>query len=128
MTYLQLAYLHLITIVPAFLIGTFLILSRKGTFAHRKLGPAYMLLMITSAVVTLFMPARVGPTLFKHFGLIHLLSLLVLYSVPTAFIAIKQGNIKKHRASMTGLYFGGLILAGIFALMPGRMLNQWIFG
>ncbi|WP_020406298.1 DUF2306 domain-containing protein [Hahella ganghwensis] len=94
MTYLQLAYLHLLTIIPAFFIATYLLLVRKGTLVHRKLGPVYMLLMMVSAVVTLFMPAAIGPALFQHFGFIHLLSLLVLYSVPTAYIAIRQGNVK----------------------------------
>jgi len=42
MTYLQLAYLHLATIVPAFLIGTALLFMRKGTPRHRLLGRIYM--------------------------------------------------------------------------------------
>ncbi len=128
MTYLQLAYLHLLSIIPAFLIATYLLVAPKGTSAHRRLGPVYMMLMLTSAVITLFMPAQVGPTFLNHFGLIHLLSMLVLYTVPSAYIAIKQGRVRKHRANMIGLYFGGLIVAGIFALMPGRLLNEWIFG
>jgi uncharacterized membrane protein len=72
------------------------------------------------------MSARVGPTFFGHFGLIHFFSFLVLYLVPTAFFAARSGNIKRHRASMLGLYIGGILIAGGFTLMPGRLLHDWL--
>lgn len=128
MTYIQLVYVHLATIVPAFLIGTFLLLNRKGTPYHRLLGKAYMLLMLFTAVVSLFMSAEVGPTFLEHFGFIHLLCLLVLFYVPAAYFAVRRGDIKSHRRYMLGLYFGGVLVAGGFTLMPGRLLNGWIFG
>ena len=87
-----------------------------------------MSLMLFTALVTLFMPAEIGPRLFNHFGFIHLLSLLVLYSVPTAYFAARKGNIKAHKSNMQNLYFGDLILAGLFTLLPGRLINVWIFG
>ena len=48
MTYEQLSWLHLATIVPAFLLGTFLLLRRKGTPTHKLLGRVYLLLMIAT--------------------------------------------------------------------------------
>jgi uncharacterized membrane protein len=126
MTYIQLAYLHLGTIFPAFLIGTFLLINRKGTPAHKLLGKAYMSLMLFTAIVTLFMSAELGPTIFHHFGFIHLFSLLVLYSVPAAYIAVKNGNIKRHRDNMIGLYVGGILIAGGFTLAPGRLIYSWV--
>ncbi len=128
MTYLQLAYLHLGTVFPAFLIGTFLLLNRKGTPAHKVLGKIYMSLMLVTAIVTLFMSAGVGPTLLGHFGFIHLFSFLVFYSVPTAYLALRGGNIKKHRDSMIGLYVGGILIAGGFTFVPGRLLHSWLIG
>lgn len=127
MTYLQLAYLHLATVLPAFLIGTYLLLNRKGTSLHRSLGKAYMLLMLLTAVISLFMGARVGPSIFGHFGFIHLFSLLVLILVPSAYRAARQGNIRRHKGNMMGLYTGGLLIAGAFAFAPGRLLHEWLF-
>ncbi len=127
MNYEQLAYLHLATIVPAFLLGTWLLFRRKGTPLHRTLGKIYMLLMVVTAIMTLFMSAQVGPTLLGHFGFIHLLSFLALFSVITAYFAARQGNIRLHRNAMIGLYIGGMLLAGSFAMMPGRMLHDWLF-
>jgi uncharacterized membrane protein len=127
MSYLQLAYFHLSTVVPAFLIGTYLLINRKGTSWHKLLGKIYMCLMLATAVITLFMPAEVGSTLLGHFGFIHIFSLSVFYTVPAAFIAVRNGNIKAHQGNMLGLYIGGLLIAGSFAFMPGRLLHGWLF-
>ncbi len=128
MTYLQLAYLHLGTVFPAFLIGTFLLINRKGTSKHKLLGKIYMTLMLITAIITIFMSAEIGPVLFGHFGFIHLFTVLVLYSVPTAYFAARSGNINRHRGNMIGLYFGGLLIAGAFTFSPGRLLHGWFFG
>jgi len=126
-TYLQLTYTHLISIALAFLIGTFLLMSRKGTHPHKLLGKVYMLLMLFTTLVTLFMSAEIGPTLFNHFGFIHLLSLLVLYLVPSAYVAVRKKNIVRHRRNMIGLYVGSIIFAGALAFSPGRLLHSWLF-
>ena len=49
MTYLQLAYLHLATVVPAFLLEWYVLLARKGTATHRLVGKVYMACMVTTA-------------------------------------------------------------------------------
>lgn len=126
--YYTLVYWHLATILPAFAVGTYLMLSRKGTPLHRSLGRFYMVSMLLTAIITLMMPAQVGPTLFNHFGLIHLFSLLAIESVFEAWFAIRRGDVKRHAKSMIGLYIGGLIIAGGFTFMPGRMLHGWLFG
>ncbi len=127
MTYVQLAYFHISTVIPAFLIGTYLLINRKGTSRHKLLGKVYMVLMLVTALITLFMSAEVGPTLFGHFGFIHILSLLVFYTVPAAVFAARNANIKAHRGSMLSLYIGGILIAGSFAFMPGRLLHSWLF-
>jgi len=126
--YETLSLMHLGTIAPAFLLATFMMVTKKGTEVHKLIGRIYMVLMLFTAMVTLLMSAQVGPRLFNHFGFIHLLSALVLYNVPSAYWAIKNGNVKRHKRAMIGLYIGGLIVAGGFTLMPGRMLGNVLFG
>lgn len=128
MTYQQLSYIHLATIVPAFLLGSVLLASRKGTSDHRLLGKIYLMLMLVTGGVTLLMPAHVGPQLWGHFGFIHAFSLLTLYSAPAAYFAARHGNIKAHRGYMIGLYLGGILIAGAFAFAPGRMLHALLLG
>lgn len=127
MTYLNLMYFHLLTVVPCFVIGTILLMIKKGTGVHRKMGRVYMVLMLITAVTTLFMPAQVGARVFNHFGWIHSLSFLTLYTVPTAYLAIKKGNIKSHKRKMILLYFGAILIAGFFTFTPGRYLHELFF-
>lgn len=128
MAYNTLMFLHLYTVLPCVFIGGFLLIIKKGTLIHKRLGRIYMVLMLFTAIVTLFMPAYVGPTIFNHFGWIHLFSFLTIWTVPTAYIAIKKGNVKAHKRKMILLYFGALIIAGGFTLMPGRYLHNLLFG
>ena len=121
-------YLHLVTVVPAIVIGAALLLSPKGTVNHRRWGKRYMVCMLLTAFITLAMPAHVGPVWLNHFGLLHLLSLLVICSVVGALWAVRLGNIEAHRRSMQGLYLGGIVVAGAFTLLPGRLMHQWMFG
>jgi len=127
MNYEQLMYVHLATVVPAFLLGTLLLLMTKGTARHKLLGKIYMPLMIVTAIVTLFMPAHLGPQFLNHFGFIHGFSILVLYSVPMAYFHARRGNVAGHRGSMIGVYVGGILIAGSFALLPGRFLHGLLF-
>lgn len=128
MDYKILMYSHLITVVPCIFIGAYLLLVKKGTKIHRLLGRVYMVLMLITAVITLFMPAAVGAQLFNHFGWIHLFSFLTLWTVPTAYTAIRKGNIKSHKRKMILLYFGAIVIAGGFTLTPGRYLHGVFFG
>lgn len=126
--YTQLMYFHLATVVPCFFLGTLLLIIKKGTFIHKTLGRLYMVLMMITAIITLFMPAQVGPRILNHFGWIHSFSFLTLYTVPTAYYAIKRHDVKAHRRKMLILYFGAIIIAGGFTLAPGRFLNHLFFG
>lgn len=129
MTYTQLAYFHLATVIPAFFIGAFQLLRRKGTPIHKLLGKIYMTLMWATRLITLAMPAQVGPQFLNHFGFIHIFSFLTLFNVPTAYFAARRGDIRVHRAAMISLYIGGILLAGAFAFSPGAYVTRvavWI--
>ena len=121
-------YLHLGSVVPCFFIGALLMVIKKGSRIHVQLGRIYMILMLFTALVTLFMPADVGPRIFNHFGWIHSFSFLTLYTVPTAYLAIKKGKVKVHQRKMILLYFGALVIAGGFTFYPGRYLHSLFFG
>lgn len=128
MTYDRLMWLHLATILPAFVLGTILLLMRKGSQLHRGLGRIYMGLMLVTGLVTLLMPAHVGPTVLGHFGFLHAFSALTLWSVPSAWIAARRRDVRGHRNAMIGLYVGGILIAGSLAFVPGRFLHDVVFG
>ena len=43
-------------------------------------------------------------------------------------IAARRHNVARHKRTMMGLFGGALIIAGLFALMPGRIMHAVIFG
>lgn len=128
MGYTDLMFFHLATVVPCFIIGTILLLIKKGTTIHKRAGRLYMVLMMVTAIITLFMPADIGPRFLNHFGWIHSFSFLTIYTIPTAYIAVEKGNIKSHKRKMILLYFGAIIIAGGFTFSPGRYLHEIFFG
>jgi uncharacterized membrane protein len=129
MTYSELSLIHLAMVVPAFAIGSGLMLRPKGTPPHRALGKVYLLLMFATGWLTLLMPSQLGPKLLNHFGFIHLFSLLAIVAPPRALFAARRGDIATHRRSMVLLYVGGLLIAGFFAFaMPGRLLYRLLLG
>lgn len=127
MIYETLMYFHLVTVLPCVVMGAVLFFMKKGTPLHKGMGKVYMILMIITATITLFMPAQVGPRFMNHFGFIHSFSFLALYSAPKAYFAIRRGDVKSHQFSMIGLYVGGIVIAGSLTLVPGRFLHEVLF-
>lgn len=128
MDYEHIAYLHLATVVPAFVLGLFLLGGRKGSPRHRAAGRVYLVCIAATCVLTLLMPARVGPQVLGHFGFLHALSLFTLYAVHTAWQAARRHDVRTHQRFMLGTYCFGVLVAGGFALAPGRMLHAMLFG
>lgn len=124
-----LTHIHLAMILPCIVLGAYLLLATKGNTIHKFLGRIYMALMFSTAILTLFIPAQVGPVVWNHFGVLHLLSFLTIYTVPVAIYAARNGDIKRHRRAMWILYVGGILIAGAFAVLgEGRYLNGVVFG
>jgi uncharacterized membrane protein len=120
--------IHLFTVVPAFLIGTWLIFfSAKGQTLHRALGYAYLSLMTITAIAALFIH-ETNPSGPFGFSIIHLFVPLTLFGVAGAVINARRHNIAGHRGAMLGVYFGGILIAGALAFAPGRIMHQIVFG
>jgi uncharacterized membrane protein len=118
--------LHLSTMLGATVLGAWLLAGRKGRTAHRVLGWTWVVLMALAALSSAFMPSRwpvLGPL-----GPIHLLTLLVLVALPLGVARARAGQVTAHRRTMTRLYVGACAVAGVFTLLPGRLLGQWVWG
>jgi len=115
---------HLGAAVIALLLGAVQMLSPKGTLPHRIIGWVWVVLMMVLAGVSVFIKT-LSP---GHFSLIHLLTAWVLLAVPLAVMAVRRGNVAAHSYFMTGLFYTGLITAGAFTFMPGRVLYKVFLG
>ena len=84
-----------------------------------------MILMLITAVVILFMLAQVGPRILNHIGWVHSFSFLTIYTVPTAYLAIINGDVKSHKRKMILLYFGAIVIAGGFTFSLGDICMNY---
>jgi uncharacterized membrane protein len=62
-----------------------------------------------------------------QFTWIHLFPLLTAVTIPLAIYRIRTGDAKGHGRAMKGLFIGGLIIAGVFTLLPGRLLGDLLW-
>ena len=121
--------LHVFTVVPAFFLGSWLIFfSRKGARYHRAIGYVYLTLMTVTSITALFVHTIMPNGPFFGFSPIHLFVPLTLSGVVGALYYARRHNIKAHRRSMLGVYIGGLLIAGSFTLLPGRIMHTIVFG
>jgi uncharacterized membrane protein len=122
-----LIFFHLVTAVAALLLGIVMLSRRKGTLGHRTLGWVWVALMGSTALASVFIRDYRLPNLFGYTP-IHGFTLLVAVLLPLAIVHIRRGNVRGHRKTMTGLYIGACVLAGLFTLLPGRFLGSLLWG
>ena len=116
--------IHVATVIPAALIGPWLFWSRKGTPRHRFVGKLWLGLMVMSALSSFFIHSI---DLVAGFSPIHLLSVYVLHASWRAIRAARLHNIREHRLNVIGMYVGGIVIAGGFTLLPGRIMHEVLF-
>lgn len=116
--------LHLASTLTALALGIIMLVRRKGTLSHRTLGWAWVVLMAVAAGSSFFITGR-NP---GQFSAIHLLSMVTLAALPYAIYAIRRRNLRGHRWTMVAVFSGGLIVAGMFTLLPDRLLGSYLFG
>ncbi|HEY2033463.1 MAG TPA: DUF2306 domain-containing protein [Rhizomicrobium sp.] len=121
--------IHVATVVPAAIIGTWLIFfSGKGMPWHRALGYTYLTLMSFTAITTLWIHQLMPNGPFFGLSPIHLLIPLVLFGVYSALQGARTHNIARHRYAMLSVYIGGILIAGGFTFVPGRIMHAVVFG
>ena len=62
------------------------------------------------------------------FSPIHLLSIFTLVTLPIAVMHARRGRVAKHQWAMLSLFVGGLVIAGAFTFVPGRIMHAVVFG
>jgi uncharacterized membrane protein len=114
---------HLAAAMLALGLGSAIIVMRKGTAAHHRIGwlwaGAMTAVALSSFAIKSLMPG--------HFSPIHILSIITLIALPAGIWLRRRGNLKAHAITMIST-FAGLVIAGAFTLVPGRLLHAVFFG
>lgn len=105
------------------------VMGPKGTRVHKIIGWTWVGLVLVAVVTSLFMHRKVQgvPELFG-FSPVHLFSLMALIGLPLGIRAARRKDVLRHRAIMVAVFAGALLVAGMFAIAPGRILNSVLMG
>jgi uncharacterized membrane protein len=116
--------IHLAAMLAALALGAVLMSAAKGRALHRTLGWAFVVIMAAGVIASFF----VRDLNHGRFSSIHLLSVFTLIVLPLAVMAARRHDLLQHRRRMMMLFYGGLIGAGVFTFVPGRLMWRLFFG
>lgn len=97
---------------------------RKSGAWHRRIGWVWVILMTVTAVSSFWIH---GIRLVGSFSPIHALSVVTLVSLVYGIIARRMNRMRGHCIAMLGVAMGWAG-AGVFTLLPGRIMGQVVFG
>ena len=117
--------LHAFSALAAFGLGAMQLAAPKGTLPHRTLGWIWVLahghrggeLVLDSRAARL---GRVEPD--------PSLAIFTLAMLPLAVLHARRHRVGRHRNAMIAIFAGALVVAGLFTLMPGRIMHAVVFG
>jgi uncharacterized membrane protein len=115
---------HVGAALLAFCLGLVLFAAPKGTLPHRTLGWIWVTFMVAVAGSSLFMTGLNG----DRYSWIHLLSGYTLITLPLAVFAARRHRVLVHQRAMTAMYLGGMVIAGAFTFVPGRLMWRVVMG
>ena len=116
--------IHVASAIVAMFLGPLSIFRRRRDRLHKITGYIWISVMLVAATSALFIAEL---RLVGRFSPIHLLTPLVYWSIWRAISFVRAGNIADHSRTMKSLYVQALGIAGLFTLMPGRIMSDVLF-
>jgi uncharacterized membrane protein len=117
--------IHAFAAMAALAVGVVQLSAPKGTLPHRAIGAVWVLLMVVVSVSSFFIHTI---RLWGPWSPIHLLSIFTLGSLPLAVWYAHRHDVVHHRLAMISIFVGGLVIAGLFTFVPGRIMHAVLFG
>jgi uncharacterized membrane protein len=117
--------LHAFAAMAAFALGVVQLAAPKGTLPHRTLGWIWVALMMTVAASSFWIHQI---RLWGPWSPIHLLAIFTLIMLPLGVLHARRHSVALHRWTMIGIFCGALVIAGLFTLVPGRIMHAVLFG
>ncbi|MEZ5893899.1 MAG: hypothetical protein R3C58_12255 [Parvularculaceae bacterium] len=124
--------IHAFGAMAAFVLGVVQIAAPKGTLPHKTLGAVWLVIMFVVGVASIFVRPSLQPGLpiSQWFSPIHLFTVLTFYGIAQGLYLLARGGpqLKFHSRPFVGLFIGGLVVAGVLAFLPGRIMHKVAFG
>ena len=117
--------IHAFAAITAFALGLVQLGAPKGTLPHRTLGWVWVVLMLVISASSFLIH---GIRMWGPWSPIHILSVFTPIMLVLAVLAARGHRVRAHRIMMTSLFAGALVLAGLFTLVPGRIMHSVVFG
>ena len=117
--------IHAFAAMAAFALGIVQFAAPKGTLPHRVLGWSWILLMLAVSISAFFIHTI---RMWGPWSPIHLLAIFTLIMMPIAVMHARRHRVVPHRAAMISIFVGALVIAGLFTLLPGRIMHDVAFG
>ena len=117
--------IHAVAAIATFALGVVQFAGPKGTAVHRTVGWLWIALMAAVCVSAFFIHQM---RLWGPWSPIHLLAIITLVALPVAVGHARRHAVTRHRNAMAALFFGALVIAGAFTLIPARIMHAVVFG
>src|SRR5262249_6129608 len=111
--------------MAAFALGLLQFSAPKGTLPHRTIGWIWIerMAVVAGSSFWIHQIRLVGP-----WSPIHLLSIFSLSMLPLAVWKAHSHQVHAHCRIMIYLFSGALVIAGLFTVLPGRIMHKVLFG
>jgi uncharacterized membrane protein len=123
---------HAFGAMAAFPLGLVQIFGPKGTLPHKTLGALWIAVMIVVAASSAFIlrPAPEGAPYWQRLSIIHIFIPITAFGIISGVRLLARGgpSLKRHSWPFISVFFGGLIVAGVLAFLPGRIMHEVAFG
>jgi uncharacterized membrane protein len=114
---------HAFAAMAAFGLGVVQFAAPKGTLPHRTIGWIWVALMVVVSGSAFFIHQI---RLWGEWSPIH--AIFTLTVLPLAVWYAHSHAVRKHRHAMVSLFIGALVIAGVFTLLPGRIMHAVVLG
>lgn len=118
--------LHAFVAMAAFVLGVVQLAMPKGTVPHRIFGWIWVLLLLTISASSFLIHGN-SYRLWRTWSPIHLLSVFTPLMLIVGVLAARRHSVRAHQITMISIFAGALVIAGIFTLVPGRIMHDVVF-
>ena len=114
--------IHAYSAMTAFILGLVQFIAPKGTLPHKTLGIIWVVLMTVIVISSIFIRQWFGP--------LHAFTVITASGIIGGLYHLSRGGeaMKEHYKPFRGIFIGGLIIAGAFSFLPGRIMHTVVFG